>query len=110
MKAFRTDQDPAVHDAYEDFAVQYEGGEGAAAHGAIHNAEVGRFLTYWLGQERDVSARQCWSDLGLTSDALSGRSPRSARAKQDFASRPAARARRRRGAHQEGREGLFKAK
>lgn len=65
VKAHRTEQDPATKDLYEDFEVAYDGGEGTSAHGAVHCAEVGRFLGYWFGQTRDVPARQVWSELGL---------------------------------------------
>ena len=65
VDAHRSDQDPAAMGLYEELPVTYEGGKGIAAHGAVHNPDVGRFLGYWFGQVADVSAYKCWSDLGL---------------------------------------------
>lgn len=64
VKAHRTDQEPAAHSFYEDFGVEYDGGEGTAAHGAVHNPQVGRFLGTWFAQQSDVPAHQLWSELG----------------------------------------------
>lgn len=65
VDSYRTDQDPAVAGMYEDLAVPYAGGDGTAAHGAVHNPEVGRFLGYWFGQPEDASAVDCWDEFGL---------------------------------------------
>ncbi len=46
VDAHRSDQDPAATGLYEELPVTYEGGEGIAAHGALHSPVVRRFLGY----------------------------------------------------------------
>jgi hypothetical protein len=65
VRAYRRDQDPDAASLYAEFPIDYRGGQGTRAHGAVHSHDVGRFIGYWLGQIEDVSARLCWKELGL---------------------------------------------
>lgn len=65
VDSHRTDKVPNAAHLYEDFSVVFDGGEGIAAHGAVHNGEAGKFCGYWLAQSVGASASRCWSDLGL---------------------------------------------
>ncbi|MEO1204709.1 MAG: hypothetical protein AAFV45_00100 [Pseudomonadota bacterium] len=65
VESHRSDPDPAAAGLYEELEVEFTGGDGVAAHGAVHKPEVGRFLGYWFAQEADVPAHDLWSKLGL---------------------------------------------
>lgn len=68
VNAHRIDPDPAVAHAYDNVLMPSDVGgvlAGIAAHGALHSADIGRMVGYWLASWPRLSGDDCLDYVGL---------------------------------------------